>query len=109
MKGGSEVQFTTSLPLDRLDPLDQRDPLACAKVVFRVRETLLFVLKTRKSLYCVFKKYKVYFGRKRNPAGTLGGAPSMFLCLEDVQRAYFMSLRHKNQDYVFFKYNVSFW
>ena len=60
-KGGSEVQFTTSLPVDRLDPLDR---LACAKVVFRVRETLLFVLETQKSLFCVFKKYKVYFGEK---------------------------------------------
>ena len=53
MKGGSEVQFTTSLPLD---PVDQLDPVACAKVVFRVRETLLYVLETQKSLYCVFKK-----------------------------------------------------
>ena len=61
MKGGSEVQFTTSLPLDQLDQLDL---LACAKVVFRVRETLLYVLETQKSLYCVFKKYKVYFWEK---------------------------------------------
>ena len=55
-KGGSEVQFTTSLPADPLDPVDRPDPVACAKVVFRVRETLLYVLETQKSLYCVFKK-----------------------------------------------------
>ena len=67
MKGGSEVQFTTSLPADPLDPVDPVDQLACAKVVFRVRETLLFVLETHKSLYCVFKKYKVYFGEKKKP------------------------------------------
>ena len=57
VKGGSEVQFTTSLPadpldpvdpLDLLDPLDPLDPLACAKVVFCVRETLFFVSKTQK-------------------------------------------------------------
>ncbi len=45
MKGGSEVQFTTSLPLDQLDPVDQ---LACAKVVFCVRETLFVVLQIQK-------------------------------------------------------------
>ena len=56
MKGGSEVEFTTSLRLDAVDPLDPVDQLACAKVVFRVRETLLYVLETQKSLYCVFKK-----------------------------------------------------
>ena len=56
MKGGSEVEFTTSLPADPVDPVDQLDRLACAKVVFRVRETLLYVLETQKSLYCVFKK-----------------------------------------------------
>ena len=47
-----------------LDPVDPLDPRACAKVVFRVRETLLYVLETQKSLYCVFKKYKVYFWEK---------------------------------------------
>ena len=61
MKGGSEEQFTTSLPLDPLDPVDPVDPAACSKVVFRVRETLLYVLETQKWLYCVIKKYKVYF------------------------------------------------
>ena len=96
------MQFTTSLPLDRLDPV------ACAKVVFRVRETLLYVLETQKSLYCVFKKYKVYVWEKTAPAGTLGGAPSMFLCLEDTTRAYLMSLRHKNQDSVFSKNIMSY-
>ena len=74
MKGGSEVQFTTSLWLDPVDRLDQLDPVACAKVVFRVRETLLYVLETQKSLYCVFKKYKVYFWEKKSPCGHAGGS-----------------------------------
>ena len=52
----------------------------------------------------------------------LGGAPSMFLCLGDIEsasfmshlcpqgsnEAYFMYLRHKNQDYVFRKYIMSY-
>ena len=108
MKGGSEVQFTTSLQLDPLDWLDWLDLVACAKVVFCVRETLLYVLETRKSLYCVFKKYKVYFRVKKAPAGMLGGAPSMSLGLEDTKRAYFMSLRHKNRDSVFQKNITSY-
>ena len=74
MKGGSEVQFTTSLPADPLDQLDPVDQLACAKVVFRVRETLLYVLETQTSLYCVFKKYKVYFWEKKQPCGQAGGS-----------------------------------
>ena len=77
------------------------DPRACPKVVFRVRETLFYVLETQKLLDCVCKKYKGFFWEKKAPAGTLGGAPSMFLCLADIKRAYFMSLRHKNQDSVF--------
>ena len=68
-KGGSGRQFTTSLPLDPLDPVD---PLACSKLVFRVRETLLFVLKTHRSLYCVFKRYNVaILGAEKAPAGML--------------------------------------
>ena len=45
MKGGSEQQLLTPLPLDPLDPvdqLDQLDPVLCPKVWFRVRETILF-------------------------------------------------------------------
>ena len=52
----------------------------------------------------------------------LGGAPSMFLCLEDIKsalfmfhlcpqgsnEAYFMYLRHKNRDYVFLKNIMSY-
>ena len=53
----------------------------------------------------------VYFwGEIKAPAGILGGAPSMFLCLVDIESALFMShlcprgsneadsmyLRHKN-------------
>ena len=37
-KGGSGRQFTTPLPADQLDRVD---PEVCAKVVFRVHETLL--------------------------------------------------------------------
>ena len=81
MKGGSEVQFTTSLQLDPLDQLDPADPAACSKLVFRVRVTLLFVLKTQKSLYCVFKKYKVHFLGKKAPAGTLGEPRACFYVL----------------------------
>ena len=42
-KVGSELQFTTSLCRDPLDPLD---PLPCRKVVFRLRETLTFEKST---------------------------------------------------------------
>ena len=65
-------------------------------------------------------------GEIKAPAGMLGGAPSMFLCLGDIESASFMShlcpqgsneayfmfmyLRHKNQDSVFKNtYNVLFW
>ena len=58
-----------------------------------------------------------YFGKIKAPAGKLGGAPSMFLCLGDIEsasfmshlcphgsnEAYFMHLRHKNKEYVFKK------
>ena len=37
-KGGSELQFTTSF---RVNPVDPVDPVACAKLVFRLDETLL--------------------------------------------------------------------
>ena len=40
-KGGSGRQFTTPLPADPVDQLDPVDPAVCAKVVFRVHETLL--------------------------------------------------------------------
>ena len=38
---GSEQQFTTSLPVDCLDPVDPVDPLDCSKLVFYLSETLL--------------------------------------------------------------------
>ena len=55
-------------------------------------------------------------GEIKAPAGMLGGAPSMFLCLGDIESASFMShlcpqgsngadymyLRHTNRDSVFF-------
>ena len=46
-------------------------------------------------------------GEIKAPAGTLGGAPSIF-CLEDTKREYFMSLRHKYQDSVFQKNIMSY-
>ena len=56
-------------------------------------------------------------GEIKAPAGMLGGAPSMFSCLEDIESASFMFhfcprgsnsadsmyLRHKNQDSMFIK------
>ena len=70
---------------------------ACAKLVFRVRETLLFVLETQKSRYCVFKKYKgVILGVEKAPAGMWRQwHPIVKRKIDD-----FMSLRHKNQDSV---------
>ena len=61
-------------------------------------------------------------GEIKAPAGILGGAPSMFLCLVDIESALFMShlcprgsneadsmyLRHKNRDSVFLKNIVSY-
>ena len=61
-------------------------------------------------------------GEIKAPAGMLGGAPSMFLCLGDIESASFMShlcpqgsneadsmyLRHKNQDSVFLKNIMSY-
>ena len=61
-------------------------------------------------------------GEIKAPAGMLGGAPSMFLCLEDIESASFMFhlcprgsneadsmyLRHKNQDSVFLKNIMSY-
>ena len=63
-----------------------------------------------------------YFGKIKAPAGMLGGAPSMFLCLGDIESASFMShlcsqgsneaysmyLRHKHQDSVFSKNIMSY-
>ena len=65
----------------------------------------------------VSKNIMSYFGKIKAPAGKLGGAPSMFLCLGDIESASFMShlcpqgsngadsmyLRHKNRDSVFLK------
>ena len=61
-------------------------------------------------------------GEIKAPAGILGGAPSMFLCLVDIESALFMShlcprgsneadsmyLRHKNRDSVFLKNIMSY-
>ena len=91
MKGGSEVQFTTSLQLDPVDQLDQLDRLVCSKLVFRVRETLLYVLETQKSLYCVFKKYKVYFWEKKAPVGMLGELRACFYVLK-TQKEHILCL-----------------
>ena len=61
-------------------------------------------------------------GEIKAPAGILGGAPSMFLCLVDIESASFMFhlcprgsneadsmyLRHKNRDSVFLKNRMSY-
>ena len=61
-------------------------------------------------------------GEIKAPAGILGGAPSMFLCLVDIESASFMFhlcprgsneadsmyLRHKNRDSVFLKNIMSY-
>ena len=61
-------------------------------------------------------------GEIKVPAGILGGAPSMFLCLVDIVSALFMShlcprgsneadsmyLRHKHQDSMFLKNIMSY-
>ena len=64
---------------------------ACAKVAFRHTETA--ILRVQQDI-------RSTLGRKKAPAGILGGAPSMYLCFEDVQIAYCISLRHNNQDLV---------
>ena len=82
MKGGSEQQVMTPLPLDPVDPV------ACSKLVFRVRETLLLPLVTlSRPLLCVYKTETAIlcspeirtslFGRKKAPAGAL--SPSTVL------------------------------
>ena len=64
----------------------------------------------------------LFLGEIKAPAGMLGGAPSMFLCLEDIESASFMFhlcprgsneadsmyLRHKNRDSVFLKNIMSY-
>ena len=69
-----------------------------------------------------FKIEGLFWGEIEAPAGMLGGAPSMFLCLEDIESASFMFhlcprgsneadymyLRHKNRDSVFLKNIMSY-
>ena len=64
------------------------------------RNATLCIGDTEIAILCVQKIEGLFLGEKA-PAGMLGGAPSMFLCLEDIKRAYFMSLRRKNQESVF--------
>ena len=70
------------------DPVDPADPVACSKLVFRVRETLLLPLVTlSRPLLCVYKTEAAILcsqelrmsllGRKRAPAGAL--SPSTVL------------------------------
>ncbi len=62
----------TPLPEDPLDPVD---PVACSKLVFRVRETLLLPLVTlSRPLLCVYKTETVspeirmsLLGEKKKP------------------------------------------
>ena len=75
-----------------------------------------FMSLRHKNQDSVFQKnIRSYFGKIKAPAGKLGGAPSMFLCLGDIESASFvvhlcpqgsngadfMYLRHKHRDYVF--------
>ena len=69
-----------------------------------------------------FKIEGLFLGEIKAPAGMLGGAPSMFFCLEDIESASFMFhlcpqgsneadsmyLRHKNRDSVFLKNIMSY-
>ena len=78
-----------------------------------------FMSLRHKNQDSVFQKNIMsYLGKIKAPAGKLGGAPSMFLCLGDVKYASSMSqgsnkadvmhLRHNNQDYVFKKNRMSY-
>ena len=74
------------------DPLDPVDPVACSKLVFRVRETLLFVLRTHKSPHSGFKNYNVaILGAEKAPAGMLTRKTDSLerkgaiLCLENTK------------------------
>ena len=50
-KWGPELRLLTPFPEDPADPLDPADPAVCAKLVFRVRETLL--LATQAEFVCI--------------------------------------------------------
>ena len=85
-------------------------------VCLEVIKIAYFMSLRHKNQDSVFLNIMSYFGKIKAPAGKLGGAPSMFLCLGDIEsalfmshlcpqgsnKAYFMYLRHKNQDSVFF-------
>ena len=47
---GSELQFTTSFPVDPVDPLDPLDPVPCRKVGFRLYETPTFEIPHSKTI-----------------------------------------------------------
>ena len=82
-----------------------------------------FLYWRHRNRYIVYSKnIRSILGEKKAPAGTLGGAPSMFLCLGDIESASFMShlcpqgsngadfmyLRHKNRDSEFLKNRMSY-
>ena len=81
------------------------------------RNAILCIGDTELAILCVQKNIGSIFGRNKSPCGHTGGAPSMFLCLVDIESALFMShlcprgsneadsmyLRHKNRDSVFLK------
>ncbi len=104
-KGGSELWLTTSLSRDCSGSGGSAGVFQTSVLCTR---NGIFVLGPQKSLYCVWSKIKIRFRWRRTaPAGTLGGAPSMFLCLADTKRAYFMSPRHTNRaHFMYFQYRI---
>ena len=54
--------------------------------VFETLKRYFMYGRHRNSYIVCSKDIRSIFGRKKAPAGTLGGAPSMRLCLEDAEK-----------------------
>ena len=59
------------------------------------RNATFCIEDTEITILCVQKIEGLFLGEIKAPAGTLGGAPSMCLCLGDIKYALFMPPRHK--------------
>ena len=57
----------------------------CKSSVSCTRNATLCIGDTEIAILCVQKIEGLFLGEIKAPAGTLGGAPSMFLCLEDIK------------------------
>ena len=100
------VHYTTSGGFRKIP----EDPVACSKLVFRVRETLLltpeaeFVMylrhKNKGSLF--IENRRCIFAGKKAPAGA-------HLVTQSLESTCSMCPRHKNRDSVFIKYGTRFW